>query len=90
VIGVGYPRIVTVGGAVLSLIVLAHFFCFCHLLCQQWADPRPSSPQMSHLCRVCWATLCAKAEMMGVQPLPLQIENVSAIMSAFKAEATRA
>ncbi len=35
---------------------------------------------------MCWATWCAKAEMMGVQPLPLRIENVSAIMSAFNAE----
>ena len=35
---------------------------------------------------ICWATWCAKAEMMGVSPLPLQIDNVSAIMSAFKAE----
>jgi hypothetical protein len=35
---------------------------------------------------VCWATWCTKADMMGVQPLPLQIDNFSAIMSAFKAE----
>ena len=38
---------------------------------------------------ICWATWCAKAEMMGVSPLPLQIDNVSAIMSAFKAEGYR-
>jgi hypothetical protein len=38
---------------------------------------------------ICWTTWCSKAEMMGVQPLPLQIDNVSAIMSAFKAEGYR-